>query len=145
MATGAFDEAIKEAKRSEELDPLSIIISTHVSDVLYHARRYDQAIAQAKKTLELDANFWSTHINLGKSYTQNGRHAEAVSELRKAGELSAGDTEVISLLGFAYAAAKAQKSCHAPNSGRRRLILRRFPHHVTITTSVALRARKHVP
>jgi tetratricopeptide (TPR) repeat protein len=53
----------------------------------------------------MDPDFWLSHINLGRSYTQEGMHADAISELQKARELSVGNTEVLSFLGFAYAAA----------------------------------------
>ena len=104
-AKGAFEAAIRAAKRSEELDPLSLIITVNVADVLYFARQYDQAIKQIERVLELDSPFWLTHMVMGKSQAQRGLYAEAIDELQKAEELLAGDAEVLSVLSFAYAAA----------------------------------------
>ena len=53
----------------------------------------------------MDANFWLSHINIGRAYTQKRMYAEAISELQKARALSVGNTEALSFLGFAYAAA----------------------------------------
>ncbi|HEX6183607.1 MAG TPA: BTAD domain-containing putative transcriptional regulator [Pyrinomonadaceae bacterium] len=104
-AMGRCDESIAELKLAGGLDPLSLVISADLGRAFYYAREYDQALRQEAGTLEMDSNFWLSHINLGRSYTQKGMHAEAVKELRKARELSAGNTEVLSFLGFAYAAA----------------------------------------
>jgi eukaryotic-like serine/threonine-protein kinase len=104
-AMGRFNESIVELKLAAELDPLSIIINADLGRAFYYAREYDQVMKQEGRTLEMDSNFWLSHINLGKSYTQKGMHAEAINELRKARELSAGNTEALSFLGFAYVAA----------------------------------------
>ncbi|MFL6208703.1 MAG: BTAD domain-containing putative transcriptional regulator [Pyrinomonadaceae bacterium] len=104
-ALGRCAESIKELKLAGELDPLSLIISADLGRAFYYARAYDQVLTQEARTLEMDANFWLSHINIGRAYTQKRMYAEAISELQKARELSVGNTEVLSFLGFAYAAA----------------------------------------
>ncbi len=104
-AMGRCDESIAELKLAGDLDPLSLVISADLGRALYYAREYGQVMKQEARTLEMDPNFWLSHINLGRSYTQEGMHPEAINELQKARELSVGNTEVLSFLGFAYAAA----------------------------------------
>ena len=104
-AMGRCPESILELKLAAELDPLSLIINADLGRAFYYARQYDQVIKQEEKTLEMDPGFWLSHINLGRSYTQKGMHAAAIAELRKASELSVVNTESLSFLGFAYAAA----------------------------------------
>jgi DNA-binding SARP family transcriptional activator len=104
-AMGRCEESIAELKLAGELDPLSLIISADLGRAFYYARQYEQVLRQETRTLEMDSNFWLSHINLGRSYTQRGMHAEAITELRKARGLSAGNTEVLSFLAFAHAAA----------------------------------------
>jgi TolB-like protein/Tfp pilus assembly protein PilF len=104
-AMGRCDESIIELRLAERLDPLSLIISADLGRALYYARDYDQVIKQEARTLEMDSNFWLSHINMGRSYTQLGMHAEAISELERAREVSLSNTEVLSFLGFAHAAA----------------------------------------
>jgi len=59
---GRFDDSIAEAKRAQELDPLSVAISGSVADAYYFARKYDQAIQAYKATLKKDPNFIAAHI-----------------------------------------------------------------------------------
>ena len=58
-------EAIAEMRRAENLDPLSLIISSDMADVLLIARRYDQSIQQSRKTMEMDRGFAVSHYELG--------------------------------------------------------------------------------
>ena len=69
---GRLDEAVSEAKKAQELDPLSLIINENVGDVLFLARRYDEAEQQLRKTLELDPNFFVAHGTLAKVYEAQG-------------------------------------------------------------------------
>jgi len=50
MSLARFDEAIKEIKRAQELDPLSLVINRNVGTVFLHARLYGQAIEHYRKT-----------------------------------------------------------------------------------------------
>ena len=104
-AQARCDESIAELKLAGELDPLSLVISADLGRAFYYARRYDEVMRQEARTLEMDANFWLSRINLGRACTQKGLHAEAIVELRQALQISPGNTEVLSFLGFAYAAA----------------------------------------
>ena len=66
---GQFEEAIAEARRALELDPLSLVINADLGTTLTSARRYDQAIEQLRKTVEMDPGFttptglWETPWN----------------------------------------------------------------------------------
>jgi tetratricopeptide (TPR) repeat protein len=90
-------------KRAREIDPLSLIINALDGLFLYYAQRDDEAIARLEKTFEIDPNYWVAHINLAKVYTGKRMYDEAIAELNKARELSSGNTETISLLGYALA------------------------------------------
>ena len=103
------DEAVRWIKRSEELDPLSPLVSSNVGQILYYARRYDEAIAQCRKTLELDPNYAMTHMYLGQAYIQKKMFPEAIEEIQKAINLSEGNPEILAVLGYAYAAAGETK------------------------------------
>jgi serine/threonine protein kinase/Tfp pilus assembly protein PilF len=79
-AVGRYDEAIAEAKRAKELDPLSVAISGSVAAAYYYARKLDQAIEQDKQTLKMDPNLIATHEELGDSYAAKKMYPEAVAE-----------------------------------------------------------------
>ena len=99
------DEAVRWIKRSEELDPLSPLVSANVGQILYFARRYDEAIEQCRKTLELDPNYAMAHAYLSQAYIQKGMYRQAIDEIQKAINLSEQNPEVIAILGYANAAA----------------------------------------
>jgi serine/threonine-protein kinase len=82
-ALGRSEEAIAEARKARELDPLALPINENLGDVLYLARRYDEAIEQLRKTLELDPNYGVAHSTLSKVYEAQGKYAESVEERLK--------------------------------------------------------------
>ncbi|MBV9240628.1 MAG: tetratricopeptide repeat protein [Acidobacteria bacterium] len=85
---GRFDEAVAEAGRAQELDPLSPIIAVNYGDTLYYARRLDEAIASYRKTLELDPDFQPTNNGLGYALAVRGEYDESIRRLRKSVEVS---------------------------------------------------------
>ncbi len=87
-AMGRTNEAIAEARRTQELGPLSLILKSHPGFILYLARRYDEAIEEARKRIELDPTFFPAFRYLGLAYAQRGMHREAVAAFRKAESLS---------------------------------------------------------
>ncbi len=54
---GRHDEALAEAKRGQQLDPVSPEANLFVGSVLVFSRQYDQAIEQLRSGLELDQNY----------------------------------------------------------------------------------------
>ena len=103
VAMGRFDEAIAEAKRAEELEPLSFISNSHLGWILYFAGRYDEAIAHCKRLLDVDPNFFPARRYMGLAYEQKGMYAEAIDQFQQGVKLS-GSPLMMSLLGHAYAA-----------------------------------------
>jgi serine/threonine protein kinase/Tfp pilus assembly protein PilF len=79
-----WDEALAEMHRAQELDPLSVIISTDTAFTFYMSRRYDEAIAQFQRTLALDPNFYFAHWELAAAYHQKRMYREAIEEYQKA-------------------------------------------------------------
>lgn len=103
VAVGRFDEAIAEARRAQELEPLSFISNSHIGWILYFAGRYDEAIEHCKKLLDVDPNFFPARRYLGLVYEQKGMYKEAIAEFQQAAKLS-GSPLMMSLLAHAYAA-----------------------------------------
>jgi TolB-like protein/Flp pilus assembly protein TadD len=101
---GRVDEALAEVRRAQELDPLSLIINTHLGLMLYWARRYDEAVEQLWQVLEMEPDFAAAHGYLGWVYEQKAMYEESISHLHKAIILSGGSPEKIAALGHAYAA-----------------------------------------
>ncbi len=102
VALERFDEAIAEAKRTQELAPLSFIASSHLGWIYYLAGQNDRAIEQCRKILDLDPNFFPARRYLGLAYEQKGMYPEAIAEFQKGVKLT-GSPLVLALLGHAYA------------------------------------------
>jgi tetratricopeptide (TPR) repeat protein len=82
-AMGRFDEGLKEIKRAQELDPLSLIINAAEGFLFYFARDYDKGIEQCKKTLEMDPDFLPARTYLSWNYGGKGMYEEALREAQK--------------------------------------------------------------
>ena len=109
MTMGRHEEAIARIKRSQELDPLSLIINVAIAWSFYFGRRYDEAIEQLWKTLELEPNYPVTHWILGLAYRKTGRYEMAVTEGEKGVALSAGSTLMRAALGQTFGMANRTK------------------------------------
>jgi DNA-binding winged helix-turn-helix (wHTH) protein/TolB-like protein len=102
VAVERFDEAVAEAKRTSELEPLSFTASSHLGWILYLSGRTDEAIAQCTKILSLDPNSFPARRYLGLAYEQKGMYPQAITEFQKGVKLS-GSPLILALLGHAYA------------------------------------------
>ena len=103
VAVERFDEAIAEAKRTEELEPLSFVASSHLGWIYYLAGKNDNAIEQCRKILELDPSSFPARRYLGLAYEAKGMYPEAIAEFQTGVKLS-GSPLMHALLGHAYAA-----------------------------------------
>ncbi|MCI4350614.1 MAG: tetratricopeptide repeat protein [Thermoplasmata archaeon] len=104
-AMGRFDEALEQMQRAQELDPLSLAISTGLGHVRYLHRQFDLAIEQYRHALELDPTFVQAHLWFGRPYLQKGMFDEAIGELTQAVTLSHRSTISLAVLAHAYASA----------------------------------------
>lgn len=104
---GRSDEAIKEAKLAQQIDPLSPWNNS--AFVSFLGRRYENAILESQKTLELDRNFAVAHMIIGLSYVEEENYQRGISELQKATDNP--DSEA--LLAYAYAVAGKRTEAQA--------------------------------
>ena len=102
VAIERFDEAIAEAKRTEELEPLSFVASSHLGWIYYLSGQNDKAIEQCRKILERDPSSFPARRYLGLAYEAKGMYTEAIAEFQTGVKLS-GSPLMLALLGHAYA------------------------------------------
>jgi eukaryotic-like serine/threonine-protein kinase len=102
MTMGRHVEALAKMKNSQELDPLSLIISVAIGWAFYMARRYDEALEQLQRTVELDPNYPVTYWILGLLYRRTGRCELAIPEGEKAVQLSGGSPLMRAALAHSY-------------------------------------------
>jgi len=105
MTMGRHVEAIARIKNSQELDPLSLIISVAIGRDFYMARRYDDALEQLRRTVELDPNYPMTYWVLGLLLRKMGRYELAIAEGEKGVKLSGGSPLMNAALAQTFATA----------------------------------------
>jgi TolB-like protein len=88
MIGGREQEALAEANRAHQLDPLSPIISEEVGEVHIDARQYDEAITTCKKLANENPTFAVAHHCLGEAYWGKQMHQQAIEEWKIFGQLS---------------------------------------------------------
>jgi tetratricopeptide (TPR) repeat protein len=109
MTMGRHDEALARMKKSQELDPLSLIISVAIGWTYYMARRYDEAILQIRRTFELDPNYPVANWVLGLVLRKMGRFEEAIAEGEKGVRSSGGSPLIRAALAQSLGAAGRTK------------------------------------
>jgi tetratricopeptide (TPR) repeat protein len=70
---GRSEESIAEARKAEQLDPLSAENVYLAGWFLFYSRRYADSVTEINKCLELDPNIWVAHFIQGEAYEQLGR------------------------------------------------------------------------
>ena len=97
-----LDEAIAEARRGMELDPLSAPAGTTLGVRLWYAGR-SEAADEFQKTLEVNPSFAVAHWGLAQSFRARGRIDDELDELTKAVTLSGNSAYMRAHLGYGYA------------------------------------------
>src|SRR5213083_64018 len=100
---GRKEQALAEAQKASELDPLSPVVGANLAKILQEAGHNDKAIEQAKKTLDLEPDSAVTHAVLGVVYQDKRMYTEAITEYKRALQFGGPPGEVRGLLGYAYA------------------------------------------
>lgn len=102
---GRHKDAIEQMAKARELDPLSLITGALQGQTFLFAGQYERAIESLNKTFEIDPNFWVGHIQLARVFIQQNDFERAIAEAEKAKQFSGGNSEAISLAGYAHAKA----------------------------------------
>jgi len=98
-----LDEAIREAQRAKELDPLSAIAGTSLAIRYWYAGRVDEALDEFRRTLDGSPEFAVAHWGLAQSYRAKGDTRHEIEELQRAVALSGNSAYMRAHLAFGYA------------------------------------------
>jgi len=88
--TEKHTEAIAEAKRAQELDPLSPLIISHIGLACVWGRQFDRATEELKAGMILAPDFYLMHYYLGMACRGKSLRKEALTEFEKAVDFSGG-------------------------------------------------------
>ena len=122
---GLFDEAIREIKRAQQLDPLSIRINQNVGYIYYQSRQYDKAIIQMKKAIEIDSTFPYGNSNLGDCYFMTKQYDNAYNAYQTEVRVT-GDSTNIFLLACVDAVTGKRKEALALYNKLKEISTRKF-------------------
>ena len=100
---GRFDEALREIRLAQELDPLRTGLLGNEGTIFYYARRYDEAIGLKKQIhAQSAAENPFAHLELANAYVQKGQYAEAILSYQTSIKVEE-TTSALIYLGRAYA------------------------------------------
>jgi eukaryotic-like serine/threonine-protein kinase len=110
---GRTGEALAQAQRSVELEPLSLVGTYSVGLCHYFARDFDAARRYAGKTLEISPQFLLGRRLLGMVDIAAGRNADAIAGLRALHQAQPESSLSAGLLAYAFGRAGDRVSAHA--------------------------------
>ncbi|HSB07906.1 MAG TPA: winged helix-turn-helix domain-containing protein [Blastocatellia bacterium] len=87
---GRFDEAIRETRLGQGLDPFSPQTHLIAGFVFLCAGQFDEAFKLGQELLDMAPSFWGTHWITGMSYLQEGMYQDAIAAFRKSVALGGG-------------------------------------------------------
>jgi tetratricopeptide (TPR) repeat protein len=102
-AMGRLDDAEKESRIAQELDPLSGWVRDDMGWILLSRRRPEAAVAEFRKAIELNPKFPAAHLSLAVAYSRLGKYSDALQEVQKAEELGGSPTRVLEVRGSVQA------------------------------------------
>jgi adenylate cyclase len=108
---GRHEEAIADARRAQQLDPLDLHMTAGEAASLYFARRYDEALQKFDNLLKLAPDNDTAVIFRAYTYDAEGKYNEAIADYKKF--VSMGDTTMSTQCFLGYALAQAGRKSEA--------------------------------
>ncbi|MDQ3673870.1 MAG: protein kinase, partial [Gemmatimonadota bacterium] len=102
---GRHGEALDEARRGRDLNPLSHGGSGVSGLVSYNGRRYDESIAEGQRTLEFEPTSLLAMLATSVSYAGKGEHDQAIKHAERGLSLSPESNFMRAILGVVLAIA----------------------------------------
>ena len=77
LSQGRREDALREMKMAQSIEPLSVTINARVGSLLRILSRYDEAVPFLARAMSLDSSARIPRADLGFVYAQTGRYSEA--------------------------------------------------------------------
>ncbi|MGH9356512.1 MAG: winged helix-turn-helix domain-containing protein, partial [Terriglobia bacterium] len=87
-ALGRIPDAVNQASRATQLDPVSPTVNTGAARVLYWSREYDRAVEGYRDIIDRNPQFQGAYMRLSMAYLAKSDPTEAVSEINAARQLA---------------------------------------------------------
>jgi len=141
-ARGRTSQAVDEARRGSEVEPVSPIIAAGVAWMLHLARRHEEATDQARRALELEPGFPVGYLRLGVSYGWLGRYEEARAQLELGLRASGGDPAFVAALVRVYAASGRKREAQDQLARLLQMAKRRYVPAYSVAAAYAALGEK---
>lgn len=110
---GQLDEAVRHARRGQQLDPLSFSNNVALGQILIYARLPDEALTYFQISREIKpqttgALSGAVVTGLGDVYLLKERHEEAIAQFHELARKADNRASALGMLGYAYAVAGRQ-------------------------------------
>jgi len=102
-AVGETSQALQQALKAQEMDPMSMGAIMHLGSAYYWDRQYDKAEGTYRYALAQDSNFARAHSRLGIVLAAQKDYSGAIREFRETERLSGPDPYTDGLIGYAEA------------------------------------------
>jgi len=113
-ARGHRDASLAQIHEAQQLDPLSLIVTSAAAYIHYFATDYTGAVKLCQGALQRDPNFIVAHTVLGLALEQLGKPDSAIAEFQTSLALSGGrPAPYLDYLGHAYADAGRRADAEA--------------------------------
>jgi tetratricopeptide (TPR) repeat protein len=88
LAQRRFEEAVKEIKLAQNLDPLLPLFYAFSVCIHYSVGKPDEAISEFPKAIEMDPHSGLAYFHVGVAYFLKGENEKAISAFKKSKELA---------------------------------------------------------
>jgi tetratricopeptide (TPR) repeat protein len=102
-AVGDTSQALQQALKAQEMDPMSMAAIMHLGSAYYWDRQFDKAEGTYRFALAQNSNFSRAHSRLGIVLAAEKDYAGAIHEFRETERLSGSDPYTDGLIGYAEA------------------------------------------
>jgi serine/threonine protein kinase/Tfp pilus assembly protein PilF len=104
-ATGKLNEAIAEAEKAVDLDPLSWYLNANLGMYLLRANRLKDSKERFRKVLDIGSIHPHMHRMMGQVYLLDSKYDVGLAEVKKALDMSGNNPMILAVLGWGYAVA----------------------------------------
>jgi len=102
-AMGRLDEAEKQIRIAQDLDPLSGWVRDDKGWILLSRHRPEEAVVEFRKAIELNPRFPAAHLSLAVAYSRLKQYDKAFQEVEEAERLGGSPTRVLEIRGSVQA------------------------------------------
>src|SRR5207245_9608296 len=113
IVEGHNSEALAEARRALDLDPVSPLFHDVVAETYFFGRSFDAAIEEARQVAKLHPGDLSAQFWLGSAYREKKMYPQAIETFQHARQLSGDNPFMVMAFGHTQALAGNADEAHS--------------------------------